>query len=71
MKNGSLTIPFRELSTSCRQQTVHQVFPMLERSRFHSVLDQDDEDPYLKGVKSQESSEHYKCGCAGPGIRAT
>ena len=36
-----------------------------------SVLDPDDEDPYLKGVESQESSEHYECGSAGPGIGAT
>ena len=35
---------------------------------FISVLDPDDEDPYLKGV---ESSEQYECGCAGPGLGAT
>ena len=34
----------RELSTSCRQQTVHQVFLMQDISE----LDPDDEDPYLK-----------------------
>ena len=36
-----------------------------------SVLDPDDEDPYLKGVESQESSEHYEYGCAGPDIGAS